>query len=317
MASSDDSYTATGDTIVAFETKFPAAIEIGVGVVGTKCGVYGQSRAYTDLYNTNTRDTLEDDVGVHGRGAEFGVIGRGTTGVGVYGEVGAGINDITPPPTDGNSTGVLGQGYQDSYGVVGLCFGGKKVTDLNFGSGTGVLGVSNANSDRSSSDPRLGAGVVGLSVTSSARGFEGGNPVPSVADVSTFGNGTGVWGVSRGGKGVHGESLGGRGVHGQSSGEAGVFGESASGRGGVFESRQQAQLQLMPKDVVAGPQRPTADTPVPSPFPILPKEGMAGDLMATKDEVGQVRLWFCVRSQVADRPAGWAPVLLGPTFDAE
>jgi hypothetical protein len=299
MASTDTDYTATGedspgDTQVAFETKLDGNIEIGVGVVGTKCGVYGQSRNYQRLFNTNTRDA-RDDAGVIGSGNTYGVLGesleRGVIGI------------VTPKDgnVSGNSIGVLGEGHLDCPGVGGLCFAGD---NINFGAGPGVIGVSNANSrvDPSITDPSVqwGAGVVGLSVT---KGTLESVPLSAVKHVTELGDGTGVWGASGGGIGVHGRS--------------------ESGRGGVFESTKSSQLQLVPTERPVREQAMTTVTLTPH-FPVLPNDGEAGDMSATLEQEPdgttggtslQARLWFCVRSNSTSRPAGWAQVLLGDTFD--
>jgi hypothetical protein len=109
---------------------------------------------------------------------------------------------------------------------------------------------------------------------------------------------------------VHGKSVLGPGI--------GVFGESDDGRGGVFQSNKQAQLQLVPRGVptIQRPQ-PGTPTPISTSYPILPEKGRAGDLIVTKDERGDVRLWFCVREFVeGGKQAGWAAVVLDKTFDA-
>jgi len=319
MTDIDTAFTANGEdspgkTQVAFETKLDGNIEIGVGVVGTQCGVFGQDREYQQTFSTTTRDG--DAAGVVGYGIPYGVVGKSLK-LGVFGKV-------APPDSGGMMTkdqaaGVLGEGFDNSYGVVGLCFRGASEEDPTFGSSIGVLGVSNAKSDRTSSpdppDPRtLGAGVVGISVTKNIKGLDDNpNPIPQITDdVNTFGDGTGVWGVSRGGRGVHGQS--------------------DSGRGGVFESTTSSQLQLVPVERPPGLQRRTLPTSTNSAFPELPRDGQAGDLIATLEQESdngdpsgsssQARLWFCVRSVVVDpntkktnRVAGWAQVLLGDTFD--
>lgn len=298
------SFSADESTVVSFETIGDALgqVDIGVGVVGNSCGVHGESHDASK----GTR-VVPASTGVHGRGFANGVFGEGVQrGV---------IGVVTPSPdgaVDANSTGVRGEGYINSFGVAGLCFRGPDVSDKTFGSTIGVLGVSNGHSDIAKSpDPSdfstLGAGVVGMSVTAGIG--EGGGPtidIPKVTDhVDTFGDGTGVWGVSGGGKGVHGQSV--------------------SGRGGVFESTKSSQLQLKPTPRSRGQQKMTVRTITSSAFPELPRDGEAGDLIATlqlePDGNGgtssQARLWFCVRSfdPNSNKAAGWAQVLLGDTFD--
>ena len=290
------SFGADDSTAVSFETVGDALgkVDIGVGVVGNRCGVHGESQDAS----LGTR-VAPESTGVHGRGGMTGVEGEGGS-AGVHGFV-------TTASSPATATGVLGEGYHQEIGVTGLSFAGSG-PDRDLGRAAGVIGASNADSQKDPRDPRkiLGAGVVGLSLRS----------IPTKLDLPVFalpdprqpidGGGTGVWGASRGGRGVHGESRD----------EAGVFGESNSARGGVFQSTQQAQLHLVPKVVTTGQQRHMEETVISTDFPILPKGGIAGDLMATVDEHGNCRLWFCVRTEAGGRPAGWAPVLLGPTFDA-
>jgi hypothetical protein len=110
----------------------------------------------------------------------------------------------------------------------------------------------------------------------------------------------------------------------------GVWGASGGGRGGVFTSQTNSQLRLVPAPRSPGQQRITERTNTNSPFPELPPDGQAGDLIATlepepdgnRGDSLQARLWFCVRSVDVDpntnrriRAAGWAQVLLGDTFD--
>jgi hypothetical protein len=50
--------------------------------------------------------------------------------------------------------------------------------------------------------------------------------------------------------------------------------------------------------------------------PILPRDGQAGDLMATVDRQDEATLWFCVRSGNGTTVlARWAQVLLGDQFE--
>ncbi len=240
---------------------------------------------------------MPESTGVHGRGGFTGVEGEGGL-AGVHGFV-------TTASTPAKATGVLGEGHQQEIGVTGISFAGN-ISDRQLGRAAGVIGASNADSQKDPGDPRKlrSAGVVGLSLRSIPAGVP--FPLPDPRENPIDGDGTGVWGASRGGRGVHGESRD----------EAGVFGESNSARGGVFQSTQQAQLHLVPKVVTTGQQRHMEETVISTAFPILPKEGIAGDLMATVDEHGNCRLWFCVRTEAGGRPAGWAPVVLGPTFDA-
>jgi hypothetical protein len=295
MTTTDTAFTAngepTGTTDVAFETKLDGNINIGVGVVGTECGVYGQSRDYQQAFHTSTRDA-NGGAGVVGRGNIYGVFGESLER-GVFGK--------------GSSTGVFGEGHRNSPGVVGLCFLKDEVRADFFGvAGPGVLGVSNANSRPDPAPdpgPQWRAGVVGLSL--SVLGVT--ETVPTRGRVTDLGDGTGVAGISGSGIGVHGRS--------------------ESGRGGVFESTESPQLQLVPAKRPVTQRGISTETLTPL-FPVLPHDGEAGDLIATLEHEPdtrtggsscQARLWFCLRSvdrsTNPERAAGWAQVLLGNTFD--
>jgi hypothetical protein len=94
------------------------------------------------------------------------------------------------------------------------------------------------------------------------------------------GDGTGVWGASSGGVGVHGQS--------------------DNNRGGRFESRRAAQVNLKP-----------------SFLPTLPCAAEAGDLIVITEvpegqdddsPQGGASLWFCIKAGTEQRPAIWARV---------
>src|SRR5262249_14851083 len=147
-------------------------------------------------------------------------------------------------------------------------------------------------------------------------------PYAAVKNVRELGDGTGVWGVSGSGIGVHGRSESGQGGVFASTSGIGVHGRSESHRGGVFESKKSAQLRLVPAETDVREQAMPTPTLTPH-FPVLPKDGEAGDMIATLEQEPeasggtslQARLWFCVRSASTNRAAGWAQVLLGGTFD--
>ena len=190
--------------------------------------------------------------------------------------------------------------------------------------GPGVLGHGGMFRDEISGDLTFtdGPGVAGIS---------GRMPIPPLKDML---NGIGVFGL---GTNIGVEAVGGpTGVraYGTDAGvralgeDAGVRGVSGGeqGRGGIFASTHQAQVQLEPQ------QRPTTPEPLEGHTPLvlptveppaeLPVDGRAGDLVATRsvinDESGDPRsratLWFCARGQDADASASWREVLMGPEF---
>jgi hypothetical protein len=104
------------------------------------------------------------------------------------------------------------------------------------GDGAGVVGASNADSERDPNNQakRLGAGVVGLSLKALPSVVDTPEPLP-LPDLKNRpdGNGTGVWGVSGGGTGVHGESRAGTGVNGVINGVSST-GIGVHGSGSLF-----------------------------------------------------------------------------------
>jgi hypothetical protein len=104
---------------------------------------------------------------------------------------------------------------------------------------------------------------------------------------------TGVLGNSASGIGGHGASDSSTGILGTSRSGFGVHGISESGPGGVFESRNAAQVRLVPS-AMASPEGRV--------------RGEGGELLATvgTSSSGQsvFRLWFCTRAGDA-ASAGW------------
>jgi len=100
-------------------------------------------------------------------------------------------------------------------------------------------------------------------------------------------------GISGSGSGVHGASERGTGVFGSSNLGFGVHGSSEDGPGGVFESRNAAQVRLLPSTMASPEGRVRGD---------------GGELLATigTSSSGQpvFRLWFCTRAGDA-ASAGW------------
>ena len=86
MSSSDDSFNATGSTVVAFETtnNTPSNQTFGVSVTGTQCGVFGQSSLSPKSTRPDT-NTVSPGTGVRGYGVALGVHGTSDDGSGVYG----------------------------------------------------------------------------------------------------------------------------------------------------------------------------------------------------------------------------------------
>jgi hypothetical protein len=172
--------------------------------------------------------------------------------------------------TGGGVAGVYGHGRFSKFGVLGTAFGerigvvGASVVNTNdlmnlnvppanvnldslgAGSGTGVFGKSGS-----------GLGVHGMSETNTA-----------------------VLGTSRTGIGSHGGSDSSTGVLGTSQSGFGVHGFSDGGPGGVFESKTNAQVRLVPRQM-SSPEGRVA--------------GGGGELLATT-AAGVFRLWFCTRA---------------------
>src|SRR5215510_12501522 len=132
--STDNQYTALGPAAIGFQTD-GANIDVGADVAGKKFGARGR---------------CENGSGVIGESDTMGVFGSGNLR-GVYG---SGHNPFQEPQ---NTTGVLGEGYEEASGVIGLSFLSKERSAL--GGAAGVIGGSNADSEK-----RVGAGVVGLSL---------------------------------------------------------------------------------------------------------------------------------------------------------
>jgi hypothetical protein len=245
-------------------------------------------------------------VGVYGRGAEGAANRR--PGVGVVGRSGAitdkvvmpGVLGITPSAFTGpggpssRDTGVLGLG---GTGVTGLSTDGPGVLGEGGGGSGGPL--STVNPDKLAPGV-VGVGGVGLSPASNKL-IRGTGVIGFASDLTSFSF------VEAGETGVYG------------TGETGVKGVGSEGRGGVFSSQRSAQVQLIPSaGVRISEQQAFIPTVATEPGRLalpLPRAGRNGDLMTIADDQGQCTLWFCSHSAVADVPARWTQVLLGPAFD--
>ncbi|MFJ8160882.1 peptidoglycan-binding protein [Streptomyces sp. NPDC096136] len=137
----DDQFTATGPSFTGagfpragFSTKSTDTVH-GVNVVGTSCGVYGESLA---AGQESDRQPEVDRTGVFGDGDAYGVHGIGRSFAGVLGFV----------RRPENSGGVFGVGLRGAPGVVGQSriefLPTLPTGDLaqHGGDGTGVLGES-------------------------------------------------------------------------------------------------------------------------------------------------------------------------------
>lgn len=127
MASEDSSFSASGPTVVAFET-ITDQQAFGVGVTGNQCGVFGGSGA--GITSRPSPSDVPRGTGVAGIGASTGVLGRGPTGV-----IGAGA----ALRLAGSSVGVSGIGEQ--FGVQGQSV--ENVGVLGQGGIVGVQGIHN------------------------------------------------------------------------------------------------------------------------------------------------------------------------------
>jgi hypothetical protein len=201
----------------------------------------------------------------------------------------------------GGVAGVYGHGRFSKFGVLGTAFGqsigvvGASVTTTN---DLMNLNVPPADVNLDSLGAGSGTGVFGKS----GSGFG----VHGMSDSSTA-----VLGTSRTGIGGHGASDSSTGVLGTSESGFGVHGLSESGPGGVFESKNNAQMRLVPQEM-ASPEGRVG--------------GAGGELLATTAAgvMGAAfRLWFCTRGGDAataewdlvagSRPFPGAPLSQGAT----
>jgi peptidoglycan hydrolase-like protein with peptidoglycan-binding domain len=200
-------------------------------------------------FSTEQAENTQFEWGVRVLARRCGVVGQ-TTGGGVSGVYGHGRF---------SQFGVLGTAFGQRIGVVGASVANTndlmnlnvppadvKLDSLGAGSGTGVFGKSGS-----------GFGVHGMSEESTA-----------------------VLGNSRTGIGAHGASDTSTGVFGTSEFGFGVHGRSERGPGGMFESPNNAQIRLLPREM-ASPEGRVA--------------GAGGELLATS-AAGVFRLWFCTRA---------------------
>jgi hypothetical protein len=175
----------------------------------------------------------------------------------------------------GGVAGLYGHGRFSQFGVLGTAFSGR----------TGVVGVSVTNTND----------LMNLNVP----------PANVSLDSLGAGSGTGVFGKSGSGLGIHGMSDSSTGALGASGSGFGVHGLSRSGPGGVFESAENAQVRLVPREMDSPEGR---------------VGGAGGELIATTaaGPTGPAcRLWFCTRAGDAasatwDLVAGSRPFPNGP-----
>ncbi|MCC6178667.1 MAG: hypothetical protein IT305_25455 [Chloroflexi bacterium] len=213
--------------------------------------------------------------------------------------MGGGSGKPLPPLLDTGSLGVYAQGAEAEIRSVPSDSGTTTIGPLT--PGAGVLGRGGVPIPRRGP---LAAGVIGLA---------GDTPIPNIGetgDTGVYGSGpTGVFG--HGPIGTRGQGDAGPGIHG-----VGMGNES---RGGMFEAVRSAQVQLVPFNL--GRQLPSPVTVTPQAIPagregpLLPRDGRGGDLMAVEDTARHCTLWFCTDGTDGSRPARWAQVLLGPSFD--
>jgi hypothetical protein len=310
----DDSFNATGPTVVAFETlstSAPVNQTFGVSVVGDRCGVYGQQA-------TTQRDRRIAPVGagVLGRGEGYGVYGISFTisesntpdygrfaGIGVFGvsdsvgSFGTGRSDF--PAILGNNFILEADAQANPLFTVisearGLPVGVEGVS----WHGHGVYGVS------LTLDPAKPPGPVSAAVGGVAATAAGVNPDPTfVPPLATPTAPAGVMGLSVFGPGVRGASRTDRG---------GVF-ESSTTRPPGSPAAAVAQIRLVPQDV---PTTAAGATVVPS----LPIRGQTGDLLVAvypqvpSRPVNTAHLWFCERGFDGSAPAVWREMVLGSSL---
>jgi peptidoglycan hydrolase-like protein with peptidoglycan-binding domain len=244
----EDQFTASGPALAG--SGFPdAAFSTGEQDVGFQWGVRVNARRCGV-----TGQTFGGGIaGVCGQGrfSKFGVLGTAFgERIGVVGASVVNTNDlfnVNVPPASFNLDS-LGAG--SGTGVLGKSGSGLGVHGIS-GSNTGVLGTSDA-----------GVGVHGIS--GSNTGVLG-NSATGIGTQGTSDSSTGIFGTSRSGFGIHGLSDG--------------------GPGGVFESKNAAQVRLLPT-TMASPEGRVG--------------GGGGELLATSDTGASgetvFRLWFCTRA---------------------
>jgi hypothetical protein len=290
---SEQSFSATGPTVVAFETlstSTPVDQSFGASVVGSVCGVYGQGIGEHDAQRERTK--APTGTGVFGRGISHGVYGitwavseedtptfdygyPGTSvGVGVVGVSGGTyVRDDAPA--------VFGDNY-----VLGRQTGRiSSIIDQAIHLPVGVEGMS-----------WHGFGVCGISLN-----FDPEKPRGPKID----------WDVA-GVKAIAGDSsTKPAGVLGLGNEGAGVRGVSRSDRGGIFQSAMARQ----PEEPLVAQIRldpPQVDLPPGATHPALPRNGQPGDLLAVSylDPNFHVNtdLWFCARGETRLGPAVWNKV---------
>ena|ERR1044072_6168307 len=297
----------------------------GVGVIGLDSA--------DENYNTSQVKKVGplEKVGVYGNGDRSGVMGESLRGSGVEGI--GGLLQFTTTRSDVARVGVVGRGGRQLLelkksaqkpaphgpGVYGISGGLYELTESDlitagnvgvFGRGAGEHFGENGRDSRSASP---GVGVAGQGGISTS-----GSVAPGVVGIS----GRGPSPPAPSGGVPIGQDIGDVGVHGfgvtgvQGVGENGIKGVGTEGRGGIFQSDESAQLQLIPRTVPgARNQAPFTPSAIIGAGRLLPESGRPGDLMAIADAKGECTLWFCVSSEVLrSRPqARWAQVLLGPT----
>jgi hypothetical protein len=206
--------------------------------------------------------------------AANGVVGQGLNGI--VGYVHPALRD--KDAEQDSHAGVLGIGAPNDAGVLGK--------GLN-----GVVGYEQNTSRDSAFETQEMAGVLGVGPNGVSGKATGGFGVHGIGTPGVFGeaqddSNTGV--VGQGGTGVFGESL---------SDGAGIQGTSKKGWGAVFESRDRAQVWLVPI-ALADPTK-------------LPGRCAAGELVVvmSKDQRGKevASLWFCKSGDIA-KTANWIPV---------
>lgn len=274
--SKDNQFTATGPSIVAFQTD-GANIDRGAEIHGNEVGVRGFcDGAFGDGVQGFGKGYWSGVAGYGGgdaNSAGYGASGFGGTQTGLrfaplQGPGVKGVGGGGPNTAPASGVGVFGQGGPESPGVVGQA--GSVVADgvQGFGAGTfsGAAGFGGADANGGS-----GTGVFGLGGGTSGQGVRGigaggPNTAPSNGAVGVYGqagdNTDGVQGVATGlsGAGVHGISKDdqGNGVIGDANLGAQAFaiwGRSSSGFAGFFQGQVfvQGDLTVTGKKAAAVP----------------------------------------------------------------
>lgn len=282
-------FIADGPADAGFKTEGPN-INDGVNVRGTTCGVYAEGGKKLAQTFTPGHGKPVGGTGVYATGDRYGVYG-------ISGNIKRATNDDDDQAPDFLAMGaepiaVVGVNGPSSNGASPAIVGANAIlnTDLRFTNppnkikdnstavddltrtASGVVGIS-----------KIGIGIVGCSLSRNSNKAR--NTKADVARTINEISNAGVTGISVQGPGVHGVSR--------------------LDRGGVFESRTEAQINLKPILASTLPQK-------------LPPDGKTGDFLVIGNNPGTpdefTELWFCDKGKTPARGAHWSRVQFDQFF---